>query len=69
MSEIQISLAAARVNAHMTQDEVASKMKVSNKTVVNWESGKTAISASALFDLSELYGIPINNIRLPKQST
>ena len=36
--EIQISLAAARVNACMTQDSVAKAMHVSKQTVVNWEN-------------------------------
>ena len=36
---IQISLAAARVNAGLTQEEVAEKLQVSKKTIVNWEKG------------------------------
>lgn len=37
MAEIQISLAAARVNAGMTQEKVAKEMHVSKNTIVNWE--------------------------------
>ena len=43
METLQISLAAARVNARLTQEEVAKKMKISKKygvkkgaIVVNW---------------------------------
>lgn len=39
MAEIQISLAAARVNAGMTQEKVAKEMHVSKNTIVNWEKG------------------------------
>ena len=40
MSNLQISLAAARVNANMTQEDVAKAMNVSQTTIVNWEKGK-----------------------------
>ena len=40
MAEFQISLAAARVNAKMTQEDTAKAMKVSKTTIVNWEKGK-----------------------------
>ncbi len=39
MNEIRISLAAARVNAKMTQKQVAEKMGVSKQTIINWEKG------------------------------
>ena len=35
--KLQISLAAARVNAGMTQEDVAKRMHVSKNTVINWE--------------------------------
>lgn len=41
MSSFQISLTAARVNAEMTQKDVAKALKVSKQTIVNWEKGKT----------------------------
>ena len=55
---IQISLAAARVNAQMTQEEVAKKMNVSKNTVVNWEKGKTepSISQSKQISKRHCYG-------------
>ena len=40
MVEFQINLAAARVNAEMTQEDTAKAMKVSKTTIVNWEKGK-----------------------------
>lgn len=69
MEQIQISLAAARVNAKMTQEDVAKALKVSKTTVVNWENGKVKPSAATLFMLSDVYDIPVDNIFLPEEST
>lgn len=69
METIQISLAAARVNAGMTQEDVARKMKISKTTILNWEKGKVVPSFANLQMLSLLYGIPTNNIFLPSKST
>ena len=69
MKNLQISLAAARVNANLTQDEVSRQLHVSKQTVVNWEKGKAAPTFIVLTALSNLYGIPIDNIILPQKST
>ena len=69
MDIIKISLAAARVNACLTQEDVAKRLKVSKKTIVNWEKGKVIPSFVVLEALSNLYGMPIDNIFLPSQST
>lgn len=66
--EIQISLAAARVNAKMTQSEVAKEIGVSNQTICNWENGKSEPTHSQARRLSELYGISLDYIFLPEQS-
>lgn len=68
MAEIQISLAAARVNAGLTQDDVARKMRVSKNTVVAWEKGMTEPKISQSRELSQLYNIPLDNIFLPSKS-
>ena len=41
MNELQISLAAARINAQLTQEDIAKKLGVGKQTIVNWEKGKT----------------------------
>lgn len=69
MVAVQISLAAARVNANLTQDEVSRHLHVSKQTIVNWEKGKAVPTFIALTALSNLYGIPIDNIILPSKST
>lgn len=67
--ELKISLAAARVNANMTQADVAKALKVSNKSVINWEKGEVNPSYVTLRCLSDLYGIPIECFSLPEKST
>lgn len=67
--EIKISLAAARVNAEMTQEQVANELHVSKASVVNWENGKASPSFATLQSLSAIYRMPIDNIFLPNEST
>ena len=59
---IQISLAAARTNARMTQEDTAKAMKVSKNTVVNWENGKSEPTISQARKLSSMYDIPLECI-------
>ena len=66
---IQISLAAARVNAKMTQEDVAKRMKIGKRTIINWEKGTSVTSFSDMNMLSQIYNIPVDNIFLPKKST
>lgn len=69
MNELKISLAAARVNAELSQMEVAKMLKVGQQTILNWEKGKVAIPAFQLERLTEIYKIPIENIRIKKSCT
>ena len=68
MKKLQISLAAARVNANMTQDDVAKALKVSKQTVVNWEKGNTEPKMAQSRQLSNLYNMPLDFIFLPCKS-
>lgn len=69
MSEFKIYPSAARVNAQLTQSELAEKMGVSKQTVINWEKGKSQIGIPELDMLSRLSGIPTDYIFLPYKST
>lgn len=66
---LQISLASARVNSKMTQEEVAKLMKVSKTTIVNWEKGRVIPGIPELSMLCDIYKIPKDNIFLPEKST
>ncbi|MER2024911.1 MAG: helix-turn-helix transcriptional regulator [Eubacteriales bacterium] len=63
----KIKLNAARVNAGLTQTEVARKLNRNKQTIVNWEKGFTQIKVNDLLALSELYGIPIEYLEIPKR--
>ena len=63
--DLKISLAAARVNACMTQEEAAKSINVSKRTIVNWEKGKVKPTLASLKALAELYRMPIEYIFLP----
>ena len=65
---LQISLAAARVNANLTQEEAAKALKVGKQTIVSWEKGKTEPRVEQARQMSALYGIPLDNIFLPTKS-
>jgi transcriptional regulator with XRE-family HTH domain len=63
----KIRIAAARVNAGMTQQELADAVGVSKTTVINWESNKTDPSVVALREISKISGVPIDFILLPSE--
>lgn len=70
MSEkIRITLAAARVNAHMTQEEAAKGLKISKRTILNWEKGVVLPSMADMKALADMYNFPVDNISLPRDST
>lgn len=62
---IQISLAAARVNAGFNQNEAAKKLGVTPKTLRGYEQGKVIIPSTTLRRAAKLYNIPSDMIRLP----
>lgn len=68
MERIQISLAAARVNAGLTQADVAKALNVGKQTIVSWEKGKSEPKMSQSRELSLLYKMPLDYIFLPQKS-
>lgn len=64
-NEFKISLAAARVNAGMTQDDAAKEMHVSKTTILNWEKGKIVPGIPQMAMLSKIYNMPEEYIFLP----
>ena len=69
MEKLRISLAAARVNAGLTQEDVAKEMCISKQTVINWEKGRVIPNFATLNTLSSLYRISMDDIILPIAST
>ena len=57
-----MTLAAARVNAGLSKNEAAAKMKVTATELEEWESGRKDPTISQARKLSRLYNISIDNI-------
>ena len=64
-----MSLAAARVDAKMTQDDVAKAMHVTKATIVAWEKGKTQPKIAQAQELCKLYDRGIDEIFLSVESS
>ncbi|MGX8728611.1 MAG: helix-turn-helix transcriptional regulator [Lachnospiraceae bacterium] len=63
----KIKLKAARVNRGLSQKEAAEAVGRSKQTIINWENGTTGIRYRDLLALSELYGIPVEYLEIPKK--
>lgn len=59
---LKISLAAARVNKSMTQQEAADFLHVSKKTIQNWENGSSYPNAKMIEAICNLYGVSMDNL-------
>ena len=66
---VRISLAAVRVNAGFSQNELAKKLNVDRQTVMNWEKGHTKISGEWLLMLAQVCNFPIDYICIPMSSS
>lgn len=62
---IKITMAAARVNAGLTQKQLASECGVAETTVINWEKGKAAPHIKRLPMLEKAFGIPLDYVKIP----
>lgn len=60
--KLRISLASARVNASLTQQEAASLIGVSRNTIQSWESYKTAPNIDVVQKICEVYNVNINDL-------
>ena len=63
-----MSIAAARKQAGLTQQGLASDLGVSTVTVRNWERGASDIPAKHLRRLAELAGVAETDIFLSKET-
>ena len=55
-------IAEKRIEARMTQEELANKIHVSNKTISKWETGRGIPSVEMLEPLSRFLGVSIAEI-------
>lgn len=62
---MQLSLKALRVNAGLTQQDVADRLGVSRQTVLNWEKENWKPDEVVIYALAYLYKTNIDNMRIP----
>lgn len=55
-------LAQLRGERKLTQEQLAEKLGISNKTISRWENGNYMPPVEMLVELSEFYGVSINEI-------
>jgi DNA-binding transcriptional regulator YiaG len=65
LNKLKIRLSAVRVNAGLSQQDIADKMGVSRITVGNWESGKAKMKEAELRMFADICNFPRENIFLP----
>lgn len=65
----KFTLKAARVNAGIKQKQAAKQLKVSNKTLSNWENGKAIPKADKIVLICDLYKMDYNDIIFLPQKT
>lgn len=65
IKDFKISLAAARVNSGLTQQDIADIMKVSKNTIINWEKGRISLKPAQFEKLCREYNIDKDYIFLP----
>lgn len=62
---MKVSLKSARVNANLTQKEVANHLGVSVDVIKNMESGKRDLKVSEFEKLCDIYHCTFDDIILP----
>lgn len=62
MDDFKISIAAARVDARKTQEEVARALHVSKQTVGSWEKGKTSPTVEKAQEFCRFCNIPYDRV-------
>lgn len=60
--DFKISLKAARVNAGLNLTDVANNLKISTRTLMNWEKHPESVTTYNVKRLSKLYKCPISCI-------
>ena len=57
-----------RMERKMTQEDLAQRLHVTRQAVSNWENGKTAVGIEYMVQLSEIYGVSVDEIIYGKRA-
>lgn len=63
----KMTMAAARKNKNLTQQDVADLMGVSRQSVADWESGKKDMRPAYFMAFCQITGVPEDDILLPEK--
>ena len=63
----KITLRAARVNAGLTQEQMAQRLGVTKRRVLDWETGKAKIRPGYVHAYSNITGFPVDSFLLPEE--
>ena len=63
----KMTMAAARKNKNLTQQEIADIMGVSRQSVMDWESGKKDMRPAYLMAFCQITGVSEDDILLPEK--
>lgn len=69
MGVFKISLAAARVNAELSQAKAAEMLGISRTVLIALEKGRRKPKPMELMAFSKIYSIPVERISIPEQLT
>lgn len=62
---MKVSIRALRVNKRLSQEEAAKQLKITKRTLQNWENEVTFPTAPQLVKICEIYGCTLGDIFLP----
>lgn len=65
--KMKIRLSGLRVNAGLSQEEVANELHVSKSTVGSWEKYATSPTAIQMQQLCDLYRCTLNDVFIPSK--
>ena len=60
---MRISIKAARANANLKQEEMASALNVTRQTISSWEKGKSLPTAGMIDPICTLLGVKYDDIQ------
>ncbi len=71
MEKFKISIAAARVNSGMNQQEIAEALGVDRTTFIKYEKGESVMRMDLAYKFSKLAKVPMEHINflLPESAT
>ncbi len=62
MSELKISMAAARVNARLNQQQIAEQLGIDRTSYIKYEKGESIMRMDLAFKFSQIVNLPMANI-------